>query len=460
MKSDKKAPILCFYGPPGVGKTSLGKSIARALDKEFIRISLGGTKDEAEIRGHRRTYIGALPGRIIQGLKKAKTSNPVFMLDEIDKLGGDYRGNPSSALLEVLDPEQNNTFRDNFLEVEYDLSRVMFIATANSLSTIQPALRDRMEIIQINSYSQEEKLEIARRHLIPKTRKEHGLKASQVKISNKAMKQIIEHYTREPGVRKLNQQIAQIYRGVAKKIVMDEAEKISVTEKNLEDFLGIKKFKNEIYQKFNVPGVAIGLTWSYVGGGILFIESTLTKGNGKLVLTGRLGEVMKESASLAYTYLQAHAKRYNIPYEAFKSWDIHIHVPAGSIPKEGPSAGITLFTALASLFTQRLIKPSLAMTGEITLRGKVLPVGGIKEKVLAAARSGISTIIMCDENEKDVKEISGDYIKDIEFHFVSDMKEILDLALEKKQIGNPLQLVPPKAKKPRNSKGPATIAQA
>ena len=444
LKADKKAPILCFYGPPGVGKTSLGKSIARALGKEFIRISLGGARDEAEIRGHRRTYIGALPGRIIQGMKKAKTSNPVFMLDEIDKVGNDFRGDPSSALLEVLDPEQNNTFRDNFLEVEYDLSKVMFVCTANTLSTVQPALRDRMEIIEINGYSLEEKTEIAKRHLIPKIRKEHGLKASNLKISPAAIKTVVENYTRESGVRMLSQQFAHICRGVAKEIVMNEKSLIRVSDKNLSDFLGVKRFENEAYQKLEVPGVAIGLAWTMVGGEILFIESTLTPGNGKLSMTGQLGAVMKESATLAFTFLRAHSKQFGIPYEVFKHWDVHLHIPAGAIPKDGPSAGITMLTSLASLFSQRLVRPSLAMTGEITLRGKVLPVGGIKEKVLAAVRAGIKEIIMCEENRKDVSEIQNNYIKGITFHFVSRMSEVIKLALESKVYTKAINLLPEK----------------
>ena len=442
LKADKKAPIMCFYGPPGVGKTSLGKSIARSLGKEFVRVSLGGVRDEAEIRGHRRTYIGALPGRIIQGLKKAKTSNPVFMLDEIDKVGNDFRGDPSSALLEVLDPEQNYSFRDHFLEVEYDLSRVMFIATANTLNTVHPALQDRMEIIQINSYSQEEKQEIAKRHLIPKLRKEHGLKAAQVNISPSTLKNIIQYYTREAGVRSLNQQLASLFRGAAKKIVIDEAEKVRINPTNLESYLGVKRFENEMYQKFEDPGVAIGLSWTAVGGEILFVESTLTRGKGRLSMTGRLGEVIKESATLAFTYLQSHCDEFGIPFEVFKNWDVHIHLPAGAIPKDGPSAGITLLTSLASLFTQRLVKPSLAMTGEITLRGKVLPVGGIKEKVLAAIRAGITHIIMCKENEKDVREIKEEYIKGIHIQYVSRMEEILEHALMPKPYPKAINLLP------------------
>ncbi len=448
LKEDKKAPILCFYGPPGVGKTSLGKSIARAMGKEFVRISLGGAKDEAEIRGHRRTYIGALPGRIIQGLKKATTSNPVFMLDEIDKVGNDFRGDPSSALLEVLDPEQNTSFRDNYLEVEYDLSKVMFICTANSLSAVHPALRDRMEIIEINGYSQEEKQEIARRHLTPRLRKEHGLKASNLNITPKAMAKVIENYTRESGVRALSQQIATICRVAAKQIVMEGKNKIRVGEKNLEDFLGVKKFENESYQKQNVPGVAVGLAWTAVGGEILFIESTLIPGMGRLNMTGQLGEVMKESATLAFTYLKAHAEKWSIPNQVFKRWDVHLHIPAGAIPKDGPSAGITMLTSLASLFTQRLVKPSMAMTGEITLRGKVLPVGGIKEKVLAAGRAGIKTIIMCKYNQKDVGEIKPDYLKDLDIIYVERMDEVLSHTLDKKTVDQPINLLPPKKDDP------------
>jgi ATP-dependent Lon protease len=444
LKADKKAPILCFYGPPGVGKTSLGKSIARSMGKEFIRISLGGARDEAEIRGHRRTYIGALPGRIVQGLKKASTSNPVFMLDEVDKVGNDFRGDPSSALLEVLDPEQNNTFRDNFLEVEYDLSRVMFICTANSLSTIHPALRDRMEIIEINGYSQEEKTEIAKRHLIPRMRKEHGLKANNLTISPKALRKVIESYTRESGVRMLSQQVAAICRNAAKQIVLNDRTVVRVNDKNLQEVLGVPRYENEQYQKSEVPGVAIGLAWTMVGGEILFVESTLTPGKGGLSMTGQLGEVMKESATLAFTYLKAHCAEFGIPYEVFKHWNVHLHIPAGAIPKDGPSAGITLLTSLASLFSQRLVKPSLAMTGEITLRGKVMPVGGIKEKVLAANRAGIKTLILCRENEKDVGEIKEEYIQDLDIRYVSSMSEVVHQALESRLAENALSLMPEK----------------
>ena len=444
LKNDKKAPILCFYGPPGVGKTSLGKSIAKAVGKEFIRISLGGVRDEAEIRGHRRTYIGAMPGRIIQGMKKAQSGNPVFMLDEIDKVGNDFRGDPSSALLEVLDPEQNDSFQDHFLEVEYDLSNVMFIATANSLETIHPALRDRMEIIEINGYSLEEKVQIAKRHLIPDQRKAHGLTGKQFKISDSAIKRIIEGYTRESGVRNLAQKIASACRVAVKKVVIDEEAKVNITNKNLEDFLGIQRFSNDVYQKTDVPGVAIGLAWTPVGGDILFIETTISRGNGKLTMTGHLGDVMKESATLAFNYLKANAYKYDIPMEIFTHYDIHIHFPAGAIPKDGPSAGITILTALASLYTQRLVKPNLAMTGEITLRGKVLSVGGIKEKVLAAARAGIKTIIMCKANEKDVSEIKEEYLKGLEFHFVEKMDEVIKLGLDPKQVPDPVNLDIPK----------------
>ncbi|MDW3648026.1 MAG: endopeptidase La [Bacteroidia bacterium] len=444
LKADKKAPIICFYGPPGVGKTSLGKSIARAMNKEFIRISLGGARDEAEIRGHRRTYIGAMPGRIIQGLKKASTSNPVLMLDEIDKVGNDFRGDPSSALLEVLDPEQNNSFRDNFLEVEYDLSSVMFICTANTLSTIHPALRDRMEIIEINGYSLEEKIEIARKHLLPKARKDHGLKTSHIGVSPKAIRTVIENYTRESGVRVLGRQFASICRGVAKQIVLEGKKKVNVSEKNLRDFLGIKRFEKEAYKQIESPGVAIGLAWTRVGGEILHIESTLTPGNGRLSMTGKLGEVMKESATLAYTYLRANCDSFGIPYDVFKHWNIHLHIPAGAIPKDGPSAGITILSSLASQFSQRLIKTNLAMTGEITLRGKVLPVGGIKEKVLAAKRAGIKTIVLCQENQKDVSEIKESYVKDLEFIYVSKMSEVIEHALEIEPVKNAKRLLPKK----------------
>ncbi len=459
LKADKKAPILCFYGPPGVGKTSLGKSIARSLGKEFIRISLGGTRDEAEIRGHRRTYIGALPGRIIQGLKKASTSNPLFMLDEIDKVGNDFRGDPSSALLEVLDPEQNNTFRDNFLEVEYDLSKVMFVCTANTLSTIHPALRDRMEIISISGYSEEEKQEIAKQHLIPRLRKEHGLKAAQFKLSPTALTLMIQNYTRESGVRMLSQQIASACRKAAKEIVLEEKKAISLTERNLSQYLGVPKFEKEAYQQVDVPGVGIGLAWTQVGGEILFIESILLPGNGKLSMTGQLGAVMKESAMLAFTWLRAHADEFDIPHEAFKSWDVHLHIPAGAIPKDGPSAGITLLSSLASLFTQRMVQPNLAMTGEITLRGKVLPVGGIQEKLLAAKRAGITQLLLCKDNEKDVSEIKASYLEGLNITYVGTMGDVLRHALAPTQVEKAKKLVPDPNPEPESAQSVQQLEQ-
>jgi ATP-dependent Lon protease len=430
LNGSQKAPILCFYGPPGVGKTSLGKSIASALKRDFVRMSLGGVRDEAEIRGHRRTYIGAMPGRILQGLKKAKTGNPVFMLDEIDKVGNDFRGDPSSALLEVLDPAQNNAFNDHFLEVDYDLSSIMFIATANSLDSIHPALRDRMELIEINGYTLEEKVQIAKQHLIPQQREAHGLKTNQLKISPGALKLLVENYTRESGVRNLNQKIARLCRVAAKEIVGNENEGAKVTEDNLKHYLGAARFDQDAWEKIEVPGVVIGLAWTQVGGDILYIESVKMPGTGKLTLTGQLGDVMKESATAAYTYLKSVAAKQNIPKEAFTEWDVHIHIPAGAVPKDGPSAGITLLTAITSLLTGRLVKSRMAMTGEITLRGKVLPVGGIKEKVLAAARAGIRQIIMCKENQKDVEEIKDDALKNLDFFYVERMDEVLTLALE------------------------------
>lgn len=445
LKTDKKSPILCLYGPPGVGKTSLGKSIAKSLGRDYVRMSLGGVRDEAEIRGHRRTYVASQPGRVLQSMKKAKTNNPVFILDEIDKVGSDHRGDPSSALLEVLDPEQNSSFQDHFLEVEYDLSKVMFIATANNLSTIHPALRDRMEIIEITGYSLEEKIEIAKKHLIPDALKEHGLTKKDLKLTDKAIQSVIEGYTRESGVRKLTQQIAALCRACAKKIVMNEDEtadkSIRVTDKNVEEFLGMIRFENEIFQKIENYGVAIGLAWTPVGGDILFIESNLLRGKGILSMTGQLGDVMKESATLAFTFLKSHADKLNIPYEVFENWNVHLHIPAGAIPKDGPSAGITMLSTLASLFTHRKVKSHLAMSGEITLRGKVLPVGGIKEKVLAASRSGIKEIILCKDNKKDVKEIKPEYIKNITFHYVDNMMEVLNLALEDKPLENPNRLI-------------------
>lgn len=432
LKGDMKAPILCLVGPPGVGKTSLGESVARAINRKYIRMSLGGLHDESEIRGHRKTYIGAMPGRIIQSLKKAQSSNPVFILDEIDKIGSDFRGDPSSALLEVLDPAQNHSFYDNYLETEFDLSKVMFIATANTLAGIQPALRDRMEIIQVNGYSEEEKLQIAKKHLVPDQRKEHGLKSRQVRISDNVLKKVIREYTRESGVRNLNREIAALMRHAAKEIAMDNATSVSITVNDLEDILGPGKFSNDVYQETQFPGVAIGLAWTSVGGEILFIESSASEGKGKLTLTGNLGDVMKESAATALSFIKSKAKELGLDPGIFAERDIHIHIPEGAIPKDGPSAGITMMTSLVSLFKNIPVRPYLAMTGEITLRGKVLAVGGIKEKVLAAKRSGIKEIIMCRKNEKNVKEIEDQYLEGLTFHYVSDMLEVLDIALNLK----------------------------
>ena len=429
MKGDMKAPILCLVGPPGVGKTSLGRSVGNALKRKFVRMSLGGLHDESEIRGHRKTYIGAMPGRIIQSLKKAGSANPVFVLDEIDKVGKDFRGDPSSALLEVLDPEQNSTFHDNYLEIEYDLSKVMFIATANSLATIQPALLDRMEIIDINGYSTEEKVEIAKRHLIPQQRKEHGLNAKQVKLRPPAIKQIIQDYTRESGVRNLSRKIAGVMRYTAKQIAMEEATSVSVSVKELPLILGPPRYNRDIYAETEVSGIAIGLAWTSVGGDILFIEASISPGSGKLNLTGNLGDVMKESATTALSYLKAYSESLGIDPKRFVKEDIHIHVPEGAIPKDGPSAGITMLTALSSVLTNKLVKPYLAMTGEITLRGKVLPVGGIKEKVLAAKRAGMKFVLLSKENEKDVEQINKDFIKDLEFVYVDRLDQVLDYAL-------------------------------
>ncbi len=429
LKGDMKAPIVCLVGPPGVGKTSLGKSIASALERKFVRMSLGGLHDESEIRGHRKTYIGAMPGRIIQSLKKAKSSNPVFILDEIDKIGKDFRGDPSSALLEVLDPEQNNTFHDNYLELDYDLSKVLFIATANSLSTIQPALLDRMEIIEISGYSNEEKVEIAKRHLIPKLRKSHGLKAKDVKFSNKVLHKLIAEHTRESGVRSLERTIGSVMRNIAKKVAMSSKYAPSLVEKDIDTILGIGRYASGKEIEINVPGVATGLAWTRVGGDILFIEASLSKGKGKLTLTGNLGDVMKESASTALSYIKANAESLGIDENVFEQKDIHIHVPEGAIPKDGPSAGITMLSALCSVFRGKEIKPAIAMTGEITLRGKVLPVGGIKEKILAAKRFGIQTIILCKDNEKDINKINKAYLKNMKFRYVSNMSQVLDYAL-------------------------------
>ena len=432
LKGDMKAPIMLLVGPPGVGKTSLGKSVANALNRKFIRMSLGGLHDEAEIRGHRKTYIGAMPGRIVQSMKKAQSSNPVFILDEIDKVGASFRGDPSSALLEVLDPEQNSTFYDNYLELEYDLSKVLFIATANSLETIQPALLDRMEIIRLAGYSVEEKIEIAKQHLIPEQRTAHGLKAKDIKLSEAVIGSIISDYTRESGVRSLDRQIAGTMRNVAKKVAMEEKYTPSVKIEDLKGMLGPARFSNDPYEKEQIPGVAVGLAWTAVGGDILFIETSLSKGKGGMTLTGNLGAVMKESASTALTFLKSNAEALDIPPSVFEENDIHVHVPEGAIPKDGPSAGITMMTALASAFKKKPIKPYVAMTGEITLRGKVLPVGGIKEKILAAKRAGCKEIILCRENQKDVEEINATYITGLTFRYVDRMTEVLDIALNEK----------------------------
>ncbi len=429
LKGDMKSPILCFVGPPGIGKTSLGKSIASAIGRKYVRISLGGLHDESEIRGHRKTYIGAMPGRILQSLKKAKSSNPVMILDEIDKVGTDFRGDPTSALLEVLDPEQNNTFYDNYLEQEYDLSRVLFVATANDISHIQPALRDRIEIIDLSGYAVEEKVEIAKRHLIPKQQEAHGLKGQNLRLSDKNLVKVISDYTRESGVRELDRQLASIMRFEAKEFAMKSKLKTSVTEKDIERVLGKPRYSNDLYKVANMPGVAVGLAWTYVGGDILFIETSISDGKGELKLTGNLGNVMKESATTALTYLQSNAKKYGLDTEIFAKKTLHIHVPEGGTPKDGPSAGITMMSSLASAITGRRVKPYLAMTGEITLRGQVLPVGGIKEKILAARRAGIKEVILCWQNEKDISEIDSNFIKGLKFHYVKTMQQVLDLAL-------------------------------
>jgi ATP-dependent Lon protease len=425
-----KSPILCFVGPPGIGKTSLGRSIANAVGRKYVRLSLGGLRDESEIRGHRKTYIGAMPGRILQSIRKVKSSNPVMILDEIDKVGNDMRGDPSSALLEVLDPEQNNTFYDNYLELEYDLSKVLFIATANDINAIQPALRDRLEIINLSGYAIEEKLEIAKRHLLPKQKEQHGLNKVKFRIADKVIEKVIADYTRESGVRELDRQIASIMRYVAREFAMNDAVKPNITSDDIEKILGKPRYSNEIYKAAVIPGVAVGLAWTYVGGDILFVEASLSEGKGELKLTGNLGNVMKESAVTALTYLQSNARKFGLEPEIFQQKNIHVHVPEGAVPKDGPSAGVTMLTCMASALTGRKVKPYLAMTGEITLRGQVLPVGGIKEKILAAKRSGIKEIVLCWQNEKDVQEIEPEYIKGVKFHYVKTMKEVLEISLQ------------------------------
>jgi len=439
LKGNMKSPILCLYGPPGVGKTSLGKSVAEALGRKYARMSLGGLRDEAEIRGHRKTYIGALPGRIIQNIKKAGTSNPLFVLDEIDKLGRDSHGDPSSAMLEVLDPEQNSAFYDNYVELDYDLSNVMFIATANTLNTVHPALRDRMEIIEVNGYTVEEKVEIARRHLLPKQIEENGLKKDQIKITKPVFERIVEEYTNESGVRGLEKKISKLVRNRAKQIAMNEPWEANIPIEQLKTILGPAHAKDK-YQDNDVAGVVTGLAWTPVGGDILFIETSITKGKGKLTLTGNLGDVMKESAMIAMEYLKSHSDTIGLDQDVFDKWNVHMHVPEGATPKDGPSAGITILTALASVFTQRKVKKYLAMTGEITLRGKVLPVGGIKEKILAAKRANIREIILSSKNEKDINEINERYIKGLTFHYVDEMIDVVNLALTDQQVAQPLQV--------------------
>lgn len=447
LKGDMRSPIICLYGPPGVGKTSLGKSIADALNRKYVRISLGGLHDEAEIRGHRRTYIGAMPGRIIKGFLKAGSSNPVFVLDEVDKLAMDYKGDPSSALLEVLDPEQNNTFHDNYLDIDYDLSKALFIATANNVGDIPTPLRDRMEMIEVSGYILEEKVEIAMRHLVPKEIANHGLKKSQVKISRKTIAALIDGYTRESGVRQLEKTIASLLRKVARKVadeavITEEIRPITIAPNDLKEYLGSPRFISDQYEGNDNAGVVTGLAWTSVGGEILLIESAVSPSrSGKLTITGNLGDVMKESAILAMEYIKSHCSLYEIPADLFECWNVHIHVPEGAIPKDGPSAGITLVTSLISTFTQRKVKPQIAMTGEITLRGKVLPVGGIKEKILAAKRYGIKTIILCEENRKDIEEIKDIYIKGLNFVYVKDIKEVIKVALSEDKVSNPIDLM-------------------
>ena len=440
LRGDMKSPIICLYGPPGVGKTSLGKSVAEALGRKYVRMSLGGLRDEAEIRGHRKTYIGAMPGRLIQNIKKAGTSNPVFVLDEIDKLGQSHQGDPSSAMLEVLDPEQNTEFYDNYLEVGYDLSRVLFIATANNLQQIPWALRDRMEIINVTGYTIEEKIEIAKKYLLPKQLKDHGLSDKHLKIAKPQIEKIVEGYTRESGVRTLEKQVAKVVRYVAKSIAMEEEYNLALTNTDIEKILGPARLERDKYENNDNAGVVTGLAWTSVGGDILFIESILSKGKGNLSITGNLGTVMKESSTIAMKYIKANASEFGIDSEIFDKYDVHIHVPEGATPKDGPSAGITMLTSLVSLYTQRKVKNKLAMTGEITLRGKVLPVGGIKEKILAAKRANIKEIILCNDNKKDIEEIKTSYLKGLKFHYVTEMSEVIELALTKQKVKNPKKL--------------------
>ena len=435
LKGDMKSPIICLYGPPGVGKTSLGRSVAEALNRKYVRVSLGGLHDEAEIRGHRRTYIGAMPGRVIQNIQKAGTSNPVFVLDEIDKITNDFKGDPAAALLEVLDPEQNNAFHDNYLDIDYDLSKVLFLATANNLNTISQPLLDRMELIEVSGYILEEKVEIAAKHLVPKELEAHGIGKGKVKFPKKTLQAIVESYTRESGVRELDKKIAKIMRKLARKIAMGEDVPASIKPEDLYEYLGPVEYTRDKYQGNEYAGVVTGLAWTAVGGEILFVESSLSKGKGaKFTLTGNLGDVMKESAMLALEYIHAHAALFDIPEEMFENWNVHIHVPEGAIPKDGPSAGVTMVTSLVSAFTRRKVKANLAMTGEITLRGKVLPVGGIKEKILAAKRAGIKELILCSENKKDIDEIKPEYLKGLEFHYVTDIREVVELALLKEKV--------------------------
>jgi ATP-dependent protease La len=439
LKGDMKSPIICLYGPPGVGKTSLGKSIAEALNRKYVRVSLGGLHDEAEIRGHRRTYIGAMSGRIIQNILKAGTSNPVFILDEIDKITSDFKGDPSSALLEVLDPEQNNAFHDNYLDIDYDLSKVMFVATANNLNNISQPLLDRMELIDVSGYIMEEKIEIAARHLVPKQLEAHGISKKAITFPKKTLQMIVESYTRESGVRELDKKVAKVVRKIARRIASGDESTEKVTVESLKTYLGSVEYTRDKYQGNEYAGVVTGLAWTSVGGEILFVESSLSKGKGeKLTLTGNLGSVMKESAMLALEYIRSHASLFNIKEESFENWNVHIHVPEGAIPKDGPSAGITMVTSLVSAFTQRKVKANLAMTGEITLRGKVLPVGGIKEKILAAKRAGIKYIILCVDNKKDIEEIKDDYLKGLTFHYASDIIDVINIALVDEKVKNPL----------------------